>query len=77
MLRAVLSVPEFERVVSHHPVTYFGEKFPSRTEGPAGKVDFAVIRFSAAETNGHWQPGYYRLDSDLNQLNNALRELAR
>ena len=77
MLRAVLSLPEFEQVVSRQPVTYFGEKFPTLKEGPAGDVDFAVIRFSSGETNGHWQPGYYRLDSDLNQLNDALRQLAR
>jgi hypothetical protein len=77
MLRAVLSLPEFEKVASKRPVTYFGEKFPTLTEGPAGEVDFAVIRFSVSETNGRWQPGYYRLDSDLNQLNDALRELAR
>ena len=77
MLRAVLSVTECERVVSRQPVTYFGEKFPGLAEGPAGEADFAVLRFSAAETNGTWRPGYYRLDSDLGLLNELLRELAR
>jgi len=77
MLRAVLSVPECERVISQQRVTYFGEKFPTLVEGSAGNADFAVIRFSVGETNGHWQPGYYRLDSDLGALNDLLRELAR
>lgn len=77
MLRAVLSLPECEKVLSRQQVTYFGEKFPTLAEGPADDADFAVIRFSAGETNGTWQPGYYRLDSNLTELNDVLRELAR
>jgi hypothetical protein len=26
---------------------------------------------------GNWRPGFYRLDSDLAQLNDALRDLQR
>ena len=77
MLRAVLSVNECERVVSKHPVTFFGESFPSLTEGPAGESDFAVLRFAAEETVGNWRPGFYRLDSNLVELNDALRDLQR
>jgi len=77
MLRAVLSVNECERVVSKHPVTFFGESFPSLAEGPAGESDFAVLRFAAEETVGNWRPGFYRLDSNLVELNDALRDLQR
>jgi len=73
----VLSVNECERVVSKHPVTFFGESFPSLAEGPAGESDFAVLRFAAEETVGNWRPGFYRLDSNLVELNDALRDLQR
>ena len=76
MLRAVLSVKECEQVVSRYPVHFFGENFPTFSD-PATASDFAVLRFAAEETNGKWKPGFYRVDSDLNQLNDELRELQR
>jgi hypothetical protein len=77
MLRAVLSVNECERVVNTHSVTFFGDNFPSLAESQVGSADFAVLRFAAEETNSKWRPGFYRLDSDLVELNEALRELQR
>jgi hypothetical protein len=77
MLRAVLSVKECERVVSTHTVKFFGESFPSLSDGELGAGDFAVLKFAAEETVGNWQPGFYRLDSDLVELNAALRDLQR
>jgi hypothetical protein len=77
MLRAVLSVKECERVVSKHPVTFFGEIFPSLSDGEVGAGDFAVLKFGAEETVGDWRPGFYKLDSDLVELNDALRDLQR
>jgi len=77
MLRAVLSVNECDRVVSKHPVTFFGDRFPSLSEGLTDGGDFAVLKFAAEETVGDWRPGFYRLDSDLVALNDALRDLQR
>jgi len=77
MLRAVLSVNECEQVVSKHPAKFFGDNFPSLAEGPTGEVDFAVLKVAAEETVGNWRPGFYRLDSDLVALNDALRDLKR
>jgi hypothetical protein len=77
MLRAVLSLNECERVVSKHSVTFFGENFPSLVDSQRGADDFAVLRFAAEETSGNWQPGFYRLDSDLAELNDVLRDLQR
>jgi hypothetical protein len=77
MLRAVLSLNECEQVVSKHSVTFFGDSFPSLSDGATGTGDFAVLRFAAEETNGKWRPGFYRLDSDLVELNEALRVLQR
>jgi hypothetical protein len=77
MLRAVLSLKECEQVVSRYPVQFFGENFPTFREGVADARDFAVLRFAAEETNEKWKPGFYRVDSDLNQLNEDLRDLQR
>ncbi|MGB2641393.1 MAG: hypothetical protein WA857_15060 [Candidatus Acidiferrum sp.] len=77
MLRAVLSLNECERVVSKHAVTFFGENFPSLVDSQRGADDFAVLRFAVEETGGNWQPGFYRLDSDLAELNDVLRDLQR
>ncbi len=77
MLRAVLSVNECEKVVSKHSVTFFGDNFPSLSESQAGTGDFAVLRFAEEETGGSWRQGFYRLDSDLGELNDVLRDLQR
>jgi len=77
MLRAVLSVNECEKVVSQHPMTFFGDRFPSLSDEHNGANDFAVLRFAAEETSGKWQAGFYRVDSDLVELNEALRNLQR
>jgi hypothetical protein len=77
MLRAVLSVNECDRVVGKHPATFFGEDFPTLAESPSGEGDFAVLRFAAEESVGNWRPGFYRLDSNLVELNDALRDLQR
>jgi len=77
MLRAVLSLNECEQVVKVHPATFFGDHFPSLADGPGGEVDFAVLKVAKEETVGEWRPGFYRLDSDLVKLNDALRDLQR
>jgi hypothetical protein len=77
MLRAVLSVRECERVVSEHPATYVGESFPTLLNGGNSTNDFAVISFRADETTSSWRSGYYRLDSDLTKLNEAILALSR
>jgi hypothetical protein len=77
MLRAVLSVIECERVVSQHPATYVGDQFPKLGNGQEAANDFAVLNVPLDETPAGWRPGYYRLDSDLTQLNESLLALSR
>jgi len=77
MLRAVLSVNEVDRVVSKHPATYVGESFPAVANGPGSANDFAVLSVRPDEKTAAWRPGYYRLDSDLTQLNEAILALSR
>lgn len=77
MLRAVLSVNECEAVVKQHPTKYVGQEFPQLGNDPKATSDFAVIRFHPEETTPAWRPGYYRVDSDLNKLNDSLLALSR
>jgi hypothetical protein len=77
MLRAVLSVNECERVVSEHPATYVGDQFPTLANEQGSASDFAVLNVTDDETPAGWRPGYYRLDSDLTQLNESLLALSR
>lgn len=77
MLRAVLSIKECERVISEHPATYVGEQFPSLGNGNGSANDFAVISFRVEEITNGFRPGYYRLDSDLGKINEAILALSR
>jgi hypothetical protein len=77
MLRAVLSVNECEAFVRQYPAIYVGEDFPRLGSGAHAGKDFAVIRFHPEETTATWRPGYYRVDSDLNKLNESLLALSR
>ena len=77
MLRAVLSVNECESVVSQHTATFVGDQFPKLANEQAAASDFAVLNFPQGQTPAGWQPGYYRLDSDLTELNESLLALSR
>jgi hypothetical protein len=77
ILRAVLSVNECERVVRQHPATYVGESFPHLGNDQDAANDFAIISFRPDETAAGWRPGYYRVDSDLNKINDSLLALSR
>lgn len=77
MLRAVLSIKECEAVIKRHPATYLGENFPRLGNGSEGCDDFALICFQPGETPAAWRPGYYRVNSDLNELNESLLALSR
>jgi hypothetical protein len=77
MLRAVLSIKECERVVSQHPATYVGDQFPKLGNEQVTANDFAVLNVAPDDTPAGWRPGYYRMDSDLTQLNESLLALSR
>lgn len=77
MLRAVLSLGECESMAKQHPVTYLGEQFPAPSEMQAQARDFAVLSFRSEETTPAWRSGYYRLESDLVAVNEALHRISR
>src|SRR5260370_17122035 len=76
MLRAVLSVNECERVVSQHPATYVGDKFPKLDNEQVAANDFAVLNVTGDETPAGWRPGYYRLGADPTQPTQTLPPLS-
>jgi hypothetical protein len=77
MLRAVLSIEECSRVIAPLSVTYVGDHFPSLTADPEAMRDFAVLSVAPDETNPDWRPGFYRSDSGLDKINQALLLLKR
>jgi hypothetical protein len=77
MLRAILSLPELESVVREHPLTYIGSEFPALDDTQFGDHDFALLGIHSEETTPALRPGYYRIESDLNSINEALLRLAR
>lgn len=76
-LRAVLSIPECDRVVSEYPATYVGNEFPKLVNPQEVGHDFAILCFRPEETTTTWRSGYYRLDSDLTKLNETLLAISR
>src|SRR5260370_8881712 len=77
MLRAVLSVNECERVVSQHPATYVGDKFPKLDNEQVAANDFAVLNVTGDETPAGCRPGYYRLAPRPTRLTESLLPLSR
>ena len=77
MLRAVLSIEECSRVIAPLSVTYVGSQFPKPTDHPADTDDFAVLSVADSETTTDWRSGFYRSDSGLDKINQALLKLNR
>jgi hypothetical protein len=77
MLRAVLSSDDCKALAKPGSATYLGEQFPSVSANGNGSRDFAVLKFSAEEAKGEWRPGFYRLDTDIMELNAVLMKLSR
>ena len=77
MLRAVLSIEECGRVMTPQSVTYVVSQFPNPADHPADRSDFAVLSVADSETNPDWRSGYYRSDSGLDKINQALLKLNR
>jgi hypothetical protein len=77
MLRAVLSSEDCKTLAKPGSATYLGEQFPAFSNNGHDTRDFAVLKFSAAEANGEWRSGFYRLEGDIMELNAALMKLSR
>jgi hypothetical protein len=77
MLRAVLNREDCKHLAAPGAITYLGEEFPSLANSPRQERDFAVLKVDANEADTQWRPGFYRVDTDLMELNAVLLTLAR
>ena len=77
MLRAVLSSEDCQALTQPSSATYLGEQFPAFASNGHETRDFAVLKFSVEEAKGEWRPGFYRLDTDIMELNAALMKISR
>lgn len=77
MLRAVLSREDCKYLVDPTVATYLGSEFPKVADQSGRNIDFAVLSFDDSEADAEWQPGFYRFDANLMELNAALLRLAR
>ena len=73
MLRAVLNRDDCRSLVQIDSATYVGEQFPALN---GESRDFAVLLVDAEEADAHWRHGFYRLNTDLMELNAKLLKLS-
>lgn len=71
ILRAVLSWEESAALLKHYSTHYVGQQFPKPGPGPA--TDLALVRIFDEEADDDWRAGFYRLDADIMQIEEALR----
>jgi hypothetical protein len=74
MLRAVLTRDDCQSLVHIDSATYVGEQFPALN---GESRDFALLLVGKEEADAHWRCGFYRLNTDLMELNAKLLKLAR
>jgi hypothetical protein len=77
MLRAIISLDDCRHLAAPERVTYLGDRFPKFSDAPGQMQDFAVVGVTPEEADAQWQPGYYRVEADLMELNAQLLILAR
>ncbi len=75
MLRAVLSWDECIRVMDLDSAIYVGTQFPSGSIGPNRASEVAILRVLPEESNEDWYAGYYRFDTSVMEMNEALQTL--
>lgn len=76
MLRAVLPWDECNRVLDLDSATYVGTQFPSGSIGPSRAPEVAILCVLPEESNEDRCAGYYRLDTSVMKINEALQTLA-
>ena len=76
MLRAVLPWDECDRVMDLDSATYVGTQFPNGSIGPSRASEVAILCVLPEESNEDWCAGYYRFDTSVMEINEALKTLA-
>ncbi len=72
ILQAVLPWEACERVVSRKLATRIGDEFPTESPIETGRDSVVILYVRPEEANDHWFPGFYRIDSDVMEIREAL-----
>jgi len=72
-LRTVLSWKRSTELGSLKDCVYVGKQFPG---DPDSKGSFAALKVDKGESMKKWKPGFYRLQTGLQELNESLRALS-
>ena len=76
-LRAVLLGDECQRLLGPGGITQLGSPSTVVPQDNEAGEDFAVLSVNAEETATGLQPGYYRLNGKLSQINETLQSLGK
>ena len=73
MLRAVLSWEDCNRVVNYGSAMHLGDEFPSGTINGSGRSTVAILYVRPEEASEKWGAGFYRIDTDVMEIDEALQ----
>jgi hypothetical protein len=73
-LRAVLSSEEGVSLLEKFSNSYAGHDFPNEFHG---RPEFAILRLLDGEANKEWRAGYYLLDQEIMQVEEAVQSYNR
>ncbi len=73
MPRAVLSWEDCNRVVNYGSAIHLGDKFPSGSINVSCRSTVAILHVRPEEASAKWGPGFYRIDADVMEIDEALQ----
>ncbi len=73
MLRAVLSWEDCNRVVNYGSAIHLGDEFPCGTINGSCRSTVAILYVRPEEASEKWGAGFYRIDTDVMEIDEALQ----
>jgi hypothetical protein len=73
MLRAVLSWEDCNRVVNYGSAIHLGDEFPSGSINGSCRPTVAILFVRPEEASEKWGAGFYRIDTDVIEIDEALK----
>jgi hypothetical protein len=72
ILQAVLPWEDCDRVVARASAIRLGDEFPTESPDRASHAAVVILYVRPEEANEKWFPGFYRIDSDVTEIREAL-----
>jgi hypothetical protein len=73
MLRAVLSWEDCNRVVNYGSAIHLGDEFPRGSINGSCRSTVAILYVRSEEASEKWGAGFYRIDTDVMEIDEALQ----